>query len=149
MTHLPSQVLAQYLVGQAFGVWWDTKPRPAASVFRVSYGGMAEEDDRAITVYDIAAKREDKRSHRSGEISEFPGFQLRTRGLTEKEAGKKARDIAEHLDGLWCQGVTLDGRLYKIQNCSRQTSPAFLMEEERNRRRVWVFNGFLTLTEEP
>ena len=148
MTHLPSFVLAQYLVNQGFGVWWDTQPKPAPAIFRVSYGAMADADDRAVSVLDIGAKQQDARSHRSGEKTEFPGVQVRVRGLSDRQVNSKLSPIAAALDGLYCQQVTLETSSYCVRNFSRQYDPTFLMQEERNNRRVWLISGYLTIWEE-
>lgn len=156
MTHLPSWVLAQYLVNRGFGVWWDTKPKPAPSVFRVSYGtmGVGDEkdprylDDRAVSCLDTGTKNQDARSHRSGEPTMFPEVQVRCRGLNDREVNAKLSAIAKDLEQLYCQQVTLEAVNYRIQNFSRQYDPAFLMQEEKNNRRVWVISGNLTIWEE-
>lgn len=148
MTHLPSFVLAQLLVDQGFGVWWDTKPKPAPAVFRVSYGAMADADDRAVSALDTGAKQQDARSHRTGMKTEFPEVQVRVRGLSDREVNAKLSPIAAFLDGLHCRQVTLETVNYRIQNFSRQYAPTFLMQEERNNRRVWAISGYLTIWEE-
>jgi hypothetical protein len=148
VTHLPSFVLAQHLVNQGFGVWWDTRPKPAPAVFRVSYGSMADEDDRAISVLDLTAKQQDARSHRTGGRTEFPGIQVRVRGLTDREVNTKFDPIVKNLDALFRQPVNLEGTNYCIQNCSRQYDPTFLMQEEKKNRRVWVIAANLTIWEE-
>ena len=148
MTHLPSMVLAQYLVNQGHGVWWDTRPKPAVTIFKVSYGAMADEDDRAVSVMDTDSRNQDARSHRSGEHTFFPGVQVRVRALKDRDVNTRLSAIAADLDALFCQQVTLETRTYRLQNFSRQYDPTFLMQEERNNRRVWVISGYLTLWEE-
>jgi len=155
LAHLESEILAQYLVNQGFGVWWDKTPKPPPAIFRVSYGsmGVGDEkdprylDDRPIGVLDSDAKVQDARSHRTGEKVEFPGVQVRVRALKDSEAKPKLATIAANLAALYCVPVAVGDKTYCIRNYSPQYPPTFLMQEERNNRRVWVISGYLTISE--
>ena len=43
---------------------------------------------------------------------------------------------------------TAPAGVYRVQNYSRKYDPTFLMEEEREERRVWTFRGYVTIFQE-
>jgi len=155
MNHPVSQVVGQLLVTAVLGKWVKDTSRTEAD-WQVSYGAneLPDEGDYAIGLSDVEGENENKRSMRSGEPSIRPGVTLQIRAPTDQEAVPKAWEVAAHLDALSCRAVVVPNvvtggtNTYRVQNFTRKYDPAFLHEEEREGRRVWVFRGLVTITQE-
>jgi hypothetical protein len=149
MTHLLSHVIAQLIVDGGFGKWADDSSLTAAD-YEVTYETMPDEHDYAIMAGEVEGKQEAKRPVRPGKTQPviFPGCAVQVRAFKDGEAGPKARAVAAFLDAITCRRVTVETSRYLIQNFSRVYDPVFLMQEDRNDRRVWIFRGNVTITQE-
>lgn len=152
MNHLVSQVVAAMLVNGGFGKWNADLTLTAAD-WAVAYQSMPPTDEfpLAIMCANAEGKNEtDKRSMRTGEPAIFPGVSVQVRAYDDLTAVRKAHSLAAFLDKIGTtllapRRVTIEGWTYCVQNFTRMYDPVFLMQEDRDDRRVWVFRGNVTI----
>lgn len=150
MNHTLGEIIGQILVSAGLGKWEDTSTGETDWI--VTYQTMADAQDYPLAIMCAVTegKREEKRSMRTGEPAIFPGCAIQVRAYDDKTASVKAWQIAKYLErvgapGVGFKSVTIDGTRYCLQNFSRMYDPVFLMQEDRDDRRVWVFRGNVTL----
>lgn len=148
MNHPIGQIIAQLLVTAGFGKWNADLTLTAAD-YLITYETMPDADPYPLAIMCGSAegKREEKRSMRTGEPCIFPGCAVQVRAYDDAAAAVKAHGVAAFLDtvGLPFRRVTIGGTAYCIQNFARVYDPVFLMQEDRDDRRVWVFRGNVTI----
>jgi hypothetical protein len=146
-THFPSQVLAHYLANNGFGKLNEDTTKVAADWW-IGWKSLPDKGDQFIAVMDTDSKI-DFREHKAGEYAEFYGIQILLRSKTDEEVETKGKAIVDHLDSVVvpCRQIVLDGHGYRLSNFSRRGKFQFVKEEERNKRRVYSLNGFVTLWE--
>lgn len=149
MTHLVSQVIAQLIVTAGFGKWAENLSLTGDD-WLVTYETQpdAHAYPMAIMCAQVEGFREEKRDMRRGTPTIFPGVGVQVRGRDDGEAALKANQLCAHLDAVLCRAVVVGVSTYRVQNFQRVYDPTFLMEEDRDARRVWVFRGAVTLTQE-
>lgn len=152
MNHLTGRIVATLLVNAGFGKWNSDVTLTAAD-WLVVYETMPDTDQfpLAIMCKGVEGKREaDKRSMRTGEPAIFPGCSVQVRAYDDDAAQAKANSLVGYLNslGLPSRRVTIAGTAYYVQNFSLVFDPVFLMQEDRDDRRVWVFRGNVTIHQE-
>jgi hypothetical protein len=150
MTHLTSHVIAKLIADAGFGKM-ASDPTLTADDWLVTYETQPDAKDypRAITTAAAEGFREDKRDMRRGTPTIFPGVSVMVRGYDDAEVAVKADAVCANLDSITlCRRVTVGESVYRVQNFQRAYDPTFLMEEDRDARRVWVFRGAVTVTQE-
>jgi hypothetical protein len=141
LLHSPADVLATLLVDLGLG----TDPADGGA-WPVSVSREPDLPDRAVTVFDTLG-RSDGYSLVDGEHYLHHGFQVRVRSDTHEIGAAKAWGLATSLnedadashatvsiDGsIYCVGVVTCGGVYPLGT------------DATSKRRIHVFNGFLTL----
>lgn len=148
MTHSPKKVLAEYLVILGLAQQADsTNPEWPISV------GAADQDttDNWITIKSAGGWNEGK-LHRTGESIIKPRCQIEVRGLVHGVAEKKLIEILEALSPVHRVTIPVDTEggtaSYLLHNVHILIPAAFLMEEEKNQRQIYVATVQLSLQEQ-
>ncbi len=144
MIYPPAFVVAYYLNGQ--GLVSTSNQNDDWSV-QVNY--MPDEaPDNRVAVFD-SFSREDGETLEDGKTTVHPGIQIRVRGSTGVEAYDKAESIRRNLEAALRAPVNIAGQNFLIQAFTVRTPPIFLQTEEKNLRKSYVVNGFITYEELP
>lgn len=107
--------------------------------------------DTALCVLDTAG-RQDGRLMGTGEVIEFPGFQIIVRAQIYPDARDRAGDIAEKIDleGFKRTVVLPSAKSYYVQNISRSGAviPLGMDQAAERRRYLFSLNGTITAEEQ-
>lgn len=143
LSHSPAFILRATLV--ALGLGSEPGSGGAWPVYATS---EPSDPDAVLTIYNTAG-RDDGRTMIDGERQERHGFQVRVRSGTEAMGYSKARTVALALDGLWRQGLLIEGVFYRIQSVTRTTDVLSLgREAPTSQRRLFTVNGLVALRQE-
>lgn len=145
----PAKVLATLLVAGGFGNWPEASP-----VWNMGIDKLPDVPDQNMAICYIAVlnRRADQNSvkMRTGDRSEFWGWQILVRGETDNEdsptdAAKKAAAIADYFDSRYLASASIGPTTYTIQRIRRSAQPLFLKQEERCNMRIWTLEGFASI----
>lgn len=143
MTNSPPQILIQYLVTAGLA----TKPS-APGIWPASYGGIdADNSDDWILVKSVTGLNEGK-LQKSGVSIIKPRVQIQTRSTGHGTAENKLISLLEILSPLKREAVAIGSSNYLIHSITIIMPTAFLMEEEKNLRQIYVATVQLTLSQE-
>lgn len=146
LPHQPSRVLLQYLLDQGVVVAHSTY-----ASWQGFYNHLPPENGTivhidAVVVSDEAGIQEG-RYHRTGEVVEFPGFQVRVRSKLEDDGWLKARAISSVMDAALREEVTVSGTNYLIQAINRSTQVIPLGRDPETQRFNHTVNGMITVNQ--
>ena len=113
--------------------------------FPMYEGTLIDRPDNAVAVYETTSLSQGRTQ--SGEVLEYPGFQIIVRSLNYADAAAKAHSIATELDEVLRREVLVDDSfLFNVQVVHRDGEPIPLVEREGRDRTMFSINGNVTLT---
>lgn len=147
LANFPSEILATYLVAQAFGSW----PEAVNPTWRVGTNKLPDDTEAQIglpyiVVFDRKAD-ENSVNMQTGERGEFWGWQILVRGRTDELASPKIGAIAARFDAIYKVPLAISTHTYTIHRIRRTSQPTFLKQEERQNMRIWSMGGFVSIYE--
>lgn len=111
----------------------------------VSFASMPADGDRFVTVYDTTPVP-DGRLMRTGEAITHPGIQVRVRAPDYQSGYEKASEIRKALTEQLLNSPAMTGLVTAWLVAFKLTADVTpLGQEEKNRRRMFVLNGTLTI----
>lgn len=143
MINTPGQILVQFLVSYGLA----SKPS-SATAWPMTYGGSMDDlANNALIAKSVSSQTEGK-IQKTGETVRKPRLQISCRSQSHETAEVKLNDILAVLSALTMQPVVIGAVTYIIHACEIIMDTAFLMQEEKNRRQVYVATVQLTITEQ-
>lgn len=144
MNHTFSEYIIQFLVDQGVVNWASIAgPWPAVA------GVMPDNDDNPnnfVSVLDTAPTT-DGVDHRGKKTIQHPTFQIFIRSDEYPVAYKKGKEIEAYLQTIDWETVVVDLDTAVIQGCIIKIPTAFMKQQEKNQRQVFVLNIQTTMWE--
>lgn len=141
MSLSPADVLRNIMVADAQG----TLPS-AAGAWPIHTGGMPNDPDAAICIYDTAGQNDGRLM--TGETITHPGIQVRVRAADYPTGFAKIKALRNYLDALHNESILLATVTYTVAAYKHRGSIISLGQEPDNKRRIgFTTNGQLTISE--
>jgi len=145
MNHSPAYILAQYLINEGLVI------DPQDSGDWPVYVGMLPDDenvkDNIVACMDTEPLK-DGRIFEDGENIWHYGFQTLVRAVRYNTAYEKAEELAENLETVNRDEITISSSTYRIDNVSQTTGAVSLGQEDGSRRRQLFSTNFLVTLKE-
>lgn len=141
LLHAPSDILRRVMVGLSLG----TLPSDDLAWPIFSAQDVATPDN-IIVVRDTSGVI-DGRIQQTGEMVEYPGIQIRIRGVDQPTAYVKAQAICYNLDrSVNRYPITLDSTAYLVETVSRKGSVLHLGKEPSSKRDLYTVNATVIIS---
>lgn len=138
MNHSPADIVRYALISLAQG----TLPS-AGGAWPISVRKELDTPDETMTVFNTQGKN-DGRSMIDGERDEHPGVMIRVRAKDEPTAYLKAQSVAEALDRLYQEEVTIGEESYLLHSVSR-TSNVIPASDPNSERKLFTINAIVSI----
>ncbi len=135
-----AQIVSRLIIAAGLG----SAPESSAA-WPVYVSFLPAEIDNAVAVWDTGGTL-DGRIMRTGNKVNHPGIQIRVRGPVYPTTFAKIQAIAESLDSVYNDTVSVNGIDYQVQNLSRTSDILPMGLEEGDRKRYhFTVNAILTV----